>query len=365
MTQSQMTQSQFQSAPPSAPPQQLNVADVETQLTGIYDLLVTSQDTAGVTEFRRLSVEFKGWRGDVVRANGFLASVRPLAPHPAQEAEQDPWDLSTPVAAVEEHVLPLPVAEPVQEEAQHELSEPQAEAITEPNSEGADLGNGPVSEPSGSGAELQIITARPESDPGNLFAQLRALYERGTGSGWRIMGSFLPDGRQRLVFIDENVSGLRTFTLDGTDAELDTELAPLLATHLGDPAHEVRTLAAQLAGAAKAQVQATRKPAAPVSASRPAATKTATKPSVPATPRTGMVNVTLEPAAAASGTYDGPARGKLKFESGRASLAALLPGEYTVRVSADGYLETEEKISVRAGDQQEVTLHLTSAGLDF
>ncbi len=361
-----MTQSQSQSAPPSAPPL-LNVADVETQLTEIYEHLTASGNAQGVAEFKRLGTEFRGWRGDSVRANDFLNNVRLLTPQgPVQEPELDPWDLEPPVAAAHQHPESFPVAG---SEEETELEPPAAHTDPDPvlEAEDSDQETEAVSaETPAPGTEvLTPLPARPEGDPGNLFFQLRALYERGSGSGWRVMGSFLPDGRQRLVFIDEQPAGLKTFTLDGTDAELDSELAPLLALHLGDPAHEVRTLAAQLAGAARAQTQANKKPAAPVNSSKPAATRTAAKPSTPAVPKTGAVTVTLEPAASASGTFDGPSKNKLKFTGGKASLAALAPGEYTVRVSADGYLESEEKVSVLAGDQQEVTLHLTSAGLEF
>lgn len=353
-------------------PPLLDIASVDTELTALFARLKALPDLTLVTEFTRISKDYAGWRQDQVRANSFLNAVRPLE-QPAVSAEPDPWDLGdvTPAAAAPAPTLPDPPAPaPVAQRAEPaEEPAPEVPAEVSDESETAEAEDeSPVPADTEDTPEQDsppaVSVPRVEAEAGSLFGQLRALYERGQGSGYRIMGSFLPGGLQRLVFIDEqNGTALKTFELTATDADFDAELAPLLGSYLAEPAHEVRSLSDQVAGAAKAQSAANKKPVTPAKSS-PAAkapARAATQP--PA--RTGQVTLTLDPVVSATGSFDGPSKGKLKFTAGKALMPGLLPGEYLVKVLPDGHLEIEQKVTVAAGDSLTLALHPTSAGLEF
>jgi hypothetical protein len=370
---------------PYVVPPLLDIATVSDQLTEIYNGFTASQDTQNAAAFSKMAKnEYLGWRGDQVKANDFLNAARALLTPPAPVEEVDPWDLGEPKAA------PVPVAVPVQAalapvQAAPAVQEPEA-VEEEPDTEVTDTADqedeveGDEEDESDTQAEAEttaevtaepeavtaapVIVAQPDADPGSLFGQLRALFDRGAGSGFRIMGSFLPNGQQRLVIIDDHVSAqkLDTISLTATDAEFDTELAPLLSEHLAGPAHTVRTLAAQVAQAAKTQAASSKKPVTPAKTTTPAA---AAKPAPKAVPISSTAKITLTPAVPASGSYDGPSNGKVKFANGAATLMGLKPGEYTLKVTADGHLDAEQKFTVAGSGTMTVPVTLVSAGLDF
>jgi hypothetical protein len=370
---------------PYVVPPLLDIATVSDQLTEIYNGFTASQDTQNAAAFSKMAKnEYLGWRGDQVKANDFLNAARALLTPPAPVEEVDPWDLGEPEAA------PVPVAVPVQAalapvQAAPAVQEPEA-VEEEPDTEVTDTADqedeveGDEEDEADTQAEAEstaevtaepeavtaapVIVAQPDADPGSLFGQLRALFDRGAGSGFRIMGSFLPNGQQRLVIIDDHVSAqkLDTISLTATDAEFDTELAPLLSEHLAGPAHTVRTLAAQVAQAAKTQAASSKKPVTPAKTTTPAA---AAKPAPKAVPISSTAKITLTPAVPASGSYDGPSNGKVKFANGAATLMGLKPGEYTLKVTADGHLDAEQKFTVAGSGTMTVPVTLVSAGLDF
>jgi hypothetical protein len=381
---------------PHVAPQLLDIATVADLLTEIYNGFSAAKDTESTATFSKMAKnEYLGWRADQVKANDFLNAARALLTPPAPVEEVDPLDLGepepVPVAvqpvAVPVHAVPAPVqaaSAPVQ--AAPAVQEPEeVEAEEAPDTEVADTADqedeveGDEESEADTQAEAEttaevtaepeavttapVIVPQPDADPGSLFGQLRALFDRGAGSGFRIMGSFLPNGQQRLVIIDEHLSAqkLDTFSLTATDAEFDTELAPLLSEHLAGPAHTVRTLAAQVAQAAKTQAASSKKPVTPAKTTTPAAAKPAAK----AVPISSTAKITLTPPVAASGSYDGPVTGKVKFANGAATLMGLKPGEYTLKVTADGHLDAEQKFTVTGSGTMTVPVTLVSAGLDF
>ncbi|WP_407542975.1 carboxypeptidase-like regulatory domain-containing protein (plasmid) [Deinococcus radiomollis] len=383
-------------------PQLLDIATVADRLTEIYNGFTAAKDTENTAAFVKMSKnEYLGWRGDQVKANDFLNAASALLTPPTPVVEVDPWDIGEPEPApVPVAVEPEPVAVPVQAapapvqaapapvQAAPAVQEPepvQAEEV--PDTEVVDTaeegeveddeeGEGDTQAEAESPAEVTaepeavtaapVIMAQPDADPGSLFGQLRALFDRGAGSGFRIMGSFLPNGQQRLVIIDEHLSAqkLDTFSLTATDAEFDTELAPLLSEHLAGPAHTVRTLAEQVAQAAKTQAASSKKPVTPAKTTT-TTTPAATKPAAKAVPVSSTAKITLTPPVAASGAYDGPSSGKVKFANGAANLMGLKPGEYTLKVTADGHLDAEQKFTVAGSGTVTVPVTLVSAGLDF
>jgi hypothetical protein len=376
---------------PYVVPPLLDIATVSDQLTEIYNGFTASQDTQNAAAFSKMAKnEYLGWRGDQVKANDFLNAARALLTPPAPVEEVDPWDLGEPEAApvpiaVQPVAVPVqptpapvqPTPAPVQptpavqepeadEDEEDELeAEVSAEAgLYDKESDTEDTSDADTADTEAvEAAPAPVIVPQPDADPGSLFGQLRALFDRGAGSGFRIMGSFLPNGQQRLVIIDEHLSAqkLDTFSLTATDAEFDTELAPLLSEHLAGPAHTVRTLAAQVAQAAKTQAASSKKPVTPAKTTTPAAAKPAPR----AVPISSTARITLIPPVAASGSYDGPVNGKVKFANGTANLMGLKAGEYTLKVTADGHLDAEKKFTVAGSGTVTVPVNLVSAGLDF
>ena len=380
---------------PHVAPQLLDIPTVADRLTEIYNGFLAAKDTGNTAAFAKMSKnEYLGWRGDQVKANDFLNAARALLTPPDPVGEVDPWDLGEPETApvpVEPVVVPAPptpapvqtapapvqaapaVQEPEAVQAEEVPDAEVADTAEEGDEEGDEEGEGDTQADAESPAEVTaepeavtaapVIVAQPDADPGSLFGQLRALFDRGAGSGFRIMGSFLPNGQQRLVIIDEHLSAqkLDTFSLTATDAEFDTELAPLLSEHLAGPAHTVRTLAAQVAQAAKTQAASSKKPVTPAKTTTPAPAK----PAVKAVPVSSTAKITLTPPVAASGSYDGPVNGKVKFANGTANLLGLKPGEYTLKVTADGHLDAEQKFTVAGSGTVIVPVTLVSAGLDF
>ncbi len=373
---------------PHVVPPLLDIATVSDHLTEIYNGFAAQKDTENTAAFAKMAKNgYLGWRGDQAKANDFLNAARALLAPPAPVEEVDPWDLGEPeveAAPVAVQATPAPAPVPVVQETEEgdvpadvkaEQEETDTEAAGEPSDddlEGEDdtqveaeadpiVEVAPAPEPV---TAAPVIVTQPDADPSSLFGQLRALFDRGTGSGFRIMSSFLPNGQQRLVIIDEHLSAqkLDTFSLTATDTEFDTELAPLLSEHLAGPAHTVRTLAAQAAQAAKTQAASSKKPVTPAKTTTPAP---AAKPAAKPAPISSAAKITLTPPVPASGSYDGPSNGKVKFANGAATLMSLKPGEYTLKVTADGHLDAEQKFTVAGSGTMTVPVTLVSAGLDF
>lgn len=192
-------------------------------------------------------------------------------------------------------------------------------------------------------------------NPEGLFSQLHSALSDGeltclyvSRAGANLTVRIIPTGVK-----GEPAAHLARVEVTATPDDLDREL-PAALQEYAETRHTQR--AAHLSVAAQVGIGVAAAKAKPGSAAKPAPAAKAK----PATPATGTV--TLNAAVPAQAVLKGPATVKEAIGPDHKSLS-LKPGTYTLTVTADGYLEHKENLTVTAGQTVNVQVTLTASGL--